>query len=49
VCAGLDVAIYDPELDPDGTGAKLLTDLLVDVLTPSPDRSGAVDVPTTDA
>jgi arginase len=32
-CAGLDVAIYDPELDPDGTAANLLTNLLIDVLT----------------
>jgi arginase len=36
-CAGLDVAIYDPELDPDGTAANLLTNLLIDVLT-TPDR-----------
>jgi arginase len=33
-CAGLDIAIYDPTLDPSGTGAHLLTDLVVDVLTP---------------
>lgn len=31
-CAGLDVAIYDPERDPDGSGARLLTDLIVRVL-----------------
>jgi arginase len=32
MCAGLDVAIYDPDLDPDRTGARLLTDLITDLL-----------------
>jgi arginase len=32
-CAGIDIAIYDPEIDPTGAGARLLTDLTVDVLT----------------
>ncbi len=31
-CAGVDVAIYDPTLDPEGTAAQLLTDLLTEVL-----------------
>ena len=34
LCAGLDVAIYDPEIDPSRTGARLLTDLLTEVLRP---------------
>ncbi|MEV3870273.1 arginase family protein [Streptomyces sp. NPDC049906] len=29
-CAGLNVTIYDPDLDPDGTAGDLLTDLVVD-------------------
>ncbi|SFE44680.1 arginase [Actinacidiphila alni] len=29
-CVGINVTIYDPDLDPDGAGAALLTDLLVD-------------------
>ncbi|MEW1719951.1 arginase family protein [Streptomyces sp. NPDC093109] len=33
-CVGLNVTIYDPDLDPDGTGATLLTDLLVAALVP---------------
>ena len=37
-CAGLDVAIYDPELDPDGSGAQLLADLMVNVLIPASRR-----------
>ncbi|GAA3387151.1 arginase family protein [Streptomyces roseoviridis] len=28
-CVGLDVTIYDPDLDPDGTAGALLTDLVV--------------------
>ncbi|MFE4454267.1 arginase family protein [Streptomyces sp. NPDC056796] len=28
-CVGLDVTIYDPDLDPDGTAGTLLTDLVV--------------------
>lgn len=31
-CRGLDVAIYDPERDPDGSGAELLANLLTEVL-----------------
>ena len=30
---GLDVAQYNPDKDPDGTGAKKLVDLLVEVLS----------------
>ncbi|NJQ02850.1 arginase family protein [Streptomyces zingiberis] len=33
-CAGLDVTIYDPDLDPAGTGAALLADLLESALAP---------------
>ncbi|MER7519158.1 arginase family protein [Streptomyces sp. NPDC126499] len=32
-CAGLNVTIYDPDLDPDGTAGVLLTDLVVAALT----------------
>ncbi|MGA4797730.1 arginase family protein [Streptomyces lavendulocolor] len=32
-CVGLNVTIYDPDLDPDGTAGALLTDLVVDALT----------------
>jgi arginase len=28
-CVGLNVTVYDPDLDPDGTAGALLTDLLV--------------------
>jgi arginase len=31
-CIGMDVSIFDPDLDPDGRLAKELTDLLVRVL-----------------
>lgn len=31
-CAGLELASYDPDLDPEGSGAGLLADLLLDVL-----------------
>ncbi|CAM5664863.1 Arginase family protein OS=Streptomyces rimosus subsp. rimosus (strain ATCC / DSM 40260 / JCM 4667 / NRRL 2234) OX=1265868 GN=SRIM_033580 PE=3 SV=1 [Streptomyces rimosus subsp. rimosus] len=31
-CVGLDLAIYDPDLDPEGTGAALLAGLLESVL-----------------
>ncbi|MGI5358319.1 arginase family protein [Streptomyces sp. CA-252508] len=31
-CVGLNVTIYDPDLDPDGTAGALLTDLVVDAL-----------------
>jgi arginase len=34
MCAGLDVAIYDPELDPDASGAHLLTNLITNALLP---------------
>ncbi|MGW7487797.1 arginase family protein [Streptomyces sp. NPDC054786] len=30
-CAGINVTIYDPDRDPDGTGAALLADLLEDL------------------
>ncbi|MFF8830882.1 arginase family protein [Streptomyces sp. NPDC015131] len=33
-CAGLNVTIYDPDLDPDGTAGALLTDLVVEALRP---------------
>ncbi|MGW6537881.1 arginase family protein [Streptomyces sp. NPDC055051] len=36
-CAGLNVTIYDPDLDPDGTAGALLADLLVDALGASAD------------
>ncbi|MGA5168727.1 MULTISPECIES: arginase family protein [Streptomyces] len=32
-CVGLNVTIYDPDLDPDGTAGALLADLVVDALT----------------
>ncbi|MGA4954575.1 arginase family protein [Streptomyces lavendulocolor] len=32
-CVGLNVTIYDPDLDPDGTAGAMLTDLVVDALT----------------
>ncbi|ORT58380.1 arginase family protein [Streptomyces sp. CB03238] len=32
-CVGLNVTIYDPDLDPDGTAGALLTDLVVDAMT----------------
>jgi arginase len=34
-CAGLDIAIYDPERDPTRTAADLLTTLLTDALAPT--------------
>ncbi|MDT0265326.1 arginase family protein [Streptomyces sp. DSM 44915] len=33
-CVGLNLTIYDPDLDPEGTGAALLADLLVAALAP---------------
>ncbi|MER6346812.1 arginase family protein [Streptomyces sp. NPDC001595] len=33
-CVGLNVTIYDPDLDPDGTAGALLTDIVVDALAP---------------
>ena len=35
-CVGLDVGIFDPDLDPDGRYAAELTDTLVAALTPKP-------------
>jgi len=35
-CVGLDVGIFDPDLDPDGRYAAELTDTLVAALTPTP-------------
>ncbi|MER5476772.1 arginase family protein [Streptomyces sp. NPDC002734] len=32
-CVGLNVTVYDPDLDPDGTAGALLTDLVVSALT----------------
>ncbi|QGV77737.1 arginase family protein [Streptomyces ficellus] len=32
-CVGLNVTIYDPDLDPDGTAGALLTDLVVEAMT----------------
>ena len=32
MCSGLDIAIYDPDLDPTGEGARLLADLVTGVL-----------------
>ncbi|MFH8344409.1 arginase family protein [Streptomyces sp. NPDC018045] len=34
-CAGLDLTVYDPDLDPAGTGAALLAGLLESALAPS--------------
>ena len=34
-CAGLDVTVFDPDLDPDGGLARELTDTLVTALTPA--------------
>ena len=31
-CVGLQLTVFDPDLDPDGTLAASLADLLVDVL-----------------
>ena len=33
-CAGLEVTVFDPDLDPDGSQATLLTDILVGALLP---------------
>ncbi|MDQ0792909.1 arginase family protein [Streptomyces sp. B1I3] len=39
-CAGLNVTIYDPDLDPDGSAGALLADLVVAALTgPEPEKS----------
>ncbi|MGW6459818.1 arginase family protein [Streptomyces sp. NPDC055078] len=32
-CVGMNVTIYDPDLDPEGTAGALLTDLIVDAFT----------------
>jgi len=29
-CVGLNITIYDPDLDPEGTAGALLTDIVVD-------------------
>lgn len=34
-CVGLNVTIYDPDLDPDGTAGALLADLVVGALAPA--------------
>ncbi|MFD8061701.1 arginase family protein [Streptomyces cyaneofuscatus] len=34
-CVGLNITIYDPDLDPDGTAGALLTDLVVGALAPA--------------
>ncbi|WP_411080473.1 arginase family protein [Streptomyces sp. cmx-18-6] len=34
-CVGINVTIYDPDLDPDGTAGALLTDLVVGALSPA--------------
>ncbi|MFJ6392767.1 arginase family protein [Streptomyces sp. NPDC091972] len=34
-CAGLNVTIYDPDLDPEGTAGALLTDIVVDAFAQS--------------
>ncbi|MFH8607376.1 arginase family protein [Streptomyces sp. NPDC018029] len=34
-CVGLNVTIYDPDLDPDGKAGDLLTDVIVSALVPS--------------
>ena len=49
---GLDVAQYNPDKDPDGSGARKLVDLLVEILaarlqsfeTPPPEPSGTTEV-----
>jgi arginase len=33
-CVGLNVTIYDPDLDPEGTAGALLADIVVDAFTP---------------
>lgn len=34
-CVGLNITIYDPDLDPDGTAGALLTDIVVDAFAQS--------------
>jgi arginase len=33
-CAGVQVTVFDPDLDPDGSQAALLTDILIRALLP---------------
>lgn len=40
-CRGIDIGIYDPDLDPDGTYAAELTNTLVAALDHSPEESGS--------
>ncbi|GAA3819760.1 hypothetical protein GCM10023083_61450 [Streptomyces phyllanthi] len=39
-CAGLDVTIYDPDLDPDGTAGALLTDIVVSAFSGADGQAG---------
>jgi arginase len=34
-CVGLNIAIHDPDLDPEGTAGALLTDIVVDAFVQS--------------
>ena len=45
----LDIAQYNPDKDPDGSGAKKLVDLLVDVLTARLEAQDAPEVPAATA
>jgi arginase len=45
LCAGFNVTIYDPDLDPDGTAGALLADIVVDAFAPA--GSGAANGPAT--
>lgn len=42
-CVGLNLTIYDPDLDPDGSRAALLADLLQTAFTPALTGSGPHD------
>lgn len=42
--AAIDLAGYNPDLDPDGDGARLLVDLLVEVLAPRLEEAGSTTV-----
>ena len=44
-CVGLHLTIYDPDLDPEGTGAALLADLLTAAIGPGPGPSTAAASP----
>lgn len=39
-CVGLNVTIYDPDLDPDGTAGALLTDIVVNAFADRPAFAG---------